>query len=51
MGIFTNNNIKIVQQSSKEYPPKSGIIVKRTSFLMGIDIPSDDNEIQEDDPE
>ena len=51
MGIFTNNNIKVVQQGSREYPPKSGLIVKRTTFLMGIDIPGDDNEIEENNPE
>ena len=51
MGIFTNNNIKLVQQGSREYPPKSGLIVKRTTFLVGIDIPGDDNEIEENDPE
>jgi len=51
MGIFTNNGIKIIQQGSKEYPPNSGIVLKRTTFLLGIDIPGDDNEIAEDDPE
>ena len=51
MGIFTNNNIKLVQQGSREYPPNSGLIVKRTTFLVGIDIPGDDNEIEESDPE
>jgi|TARA_B110000977_G_scaffold116485_1_gene150466 hypothetical protein len=51
MGIFTNNGIKMIQQGSKEYPPNSGIVLKRTTFLLGIDIPGDDNEIAEDDPE
>tara|TARA_B110000858_G_C17802595_1_gene476095 strand:- start:1965 stop:3866 length:1902 start_codon:yes stop_codon:yes gene_type:complete len=51
MGIFTNNGIKMIQQGSKEYPPNSGIVLKRTTFLLGIDIPGDDNEITEDDPE
>ena len=51
MGIFTNNNIKLIQQGSREYPPNSGIILKRTTFLLGIDIPGDDNEILENDPE
>jgi hypothetical protein len=51
MGIFTNNGIKVVQQGSREYPPNSGIILKRTTFVLGIDIPGDDNEIPEDDPE
>ena len=46
---FTNNNIKIVQQGTREYPINSGIILKRTTFFTGIDIPGDDNEI--DDPE
>jgi GTPase SAR1 family protein len=51
MGIFTNNNIKVVQQGSREYPPNSGIILKRTTFLYGIDIPGDGNEIPDDNPE
>jgi len=49
MAIFSNNNVKIVQQGTREYPQKSGIILKRTTFFTGIDIPSDDNDI--DDPE
>ena len=51
MGIFTNNDIKVVQQGSREYPANSGIILKRTTFVLGIDIPGDDNELPEDDPE
>ena len=51
MGIFTNNDIKVVQQGSREYPINSGIIIKRTTFLLGIDIHTDDNEIEEDNPE
>ena len=51
MGIFTNNDIKVVQQGSREYPTNSGIILKRTTFVLGIDIPGDDNELPEDDPE
>ena len=51
MGIFTNNGIKVIQQGSREYPPNSGIILKRTTFVLGIDIPGDDNEIPDDDPE
>ena len=47
--IFINNNIKIVASGTHEYPPNSGIVLKRTTFLKGIDIPSDDNNI--DDPE
>lgn len=49
MAIFSNNNVKIIQQGTREYPQKSGIILKRTTFFTGIDIPSDDNDI--DDPE
>ena len=47
--IFTNNNIKIIQQGSREYPIGSGIILKRTMFLLGIDIPTEDNRVE--DPE
>lgn len=47
--IFINNNIKIVASGTHEYPQNSGIVLKRTTFLKGIDIPSDDNDI--DDPE
>ena len=49
MAIFNNNNIRVVQQGTREYPPKSGIIVKRTTFFIGIDIPGDDNDVE--DPE
>ena len=49
MAIFTNNNIKIIQQGTREYPINSGIILKRTTFFTGIDIPGDDNDV--DDPE
>ena len=49
MAIFNNNNIRVVQQGTREYPPKSGIIAKRTTFFIGIDIPGDDNDIE--DPE
>ena len=49
MAIFNNNNIRVVQQGTREYPPKSGIIIKRTTFFIGIDIPGDDNDIE--DPE
>lgn len=48
-GIFTNNNIKVVQQGTKEYPRGSGIILKRTVFCMGIDIHSSENDMY--DPE
>lgn len=51
MGIFTNNDIKVVQSGTREYPPNSGTYLKRTTFLNGIDIPGDENDIQEDDPE
>lgn len=47
MAIFTNNNIKIVQQGTREYPINSGIMLKRTTFFTGIDIPGD-NEYLED---
>jgi phage/plasmid-associated DNA primase len=47
--IFINNNIKIITQGTHEYPPNSGIVLKRTVFLKGIDIPSEDNDV--DDPE
>ena len=47
MAIFTNNNIKIVQQGTREYPINSGITLKRTTFFTGIDIPGDDNEIDD----
>jgi len=47
--IFINNNIKIVASGTHDYPRNSGIVLKRTTFLKGIDIPSDDNDI--DDPE
>lgn len=36
--IFINNNIHKKEQSTKEYPPNSGVILKRTCFLFGIDI-------------
>ena len=49
MSTFTNNNIKIIQQGSREYPPNSGIVLKRTTFYTGIDIPGDNNDV--DDPE
>jgi phage/plasmid-associated DNA primase len=49
MSTFTNNDIKIVSQGTREYPQKSGIINKRTTFIVGIDISTDDNLI--DDPE
>ena len=47
--IFINNNIKIVSQGTHEYPQNSGITLKRMVFLKGIDIPSEDNDL--DDPE
>lgn len=47
--IFVNNNIKIIASGSHEYPLGSGVILKRTTFLKGIDIPSEDNDL--DDPE
>lgn len=47
--IFVNNNIKIIASGTHEYPPNSGVILKRTTFLKGIDIPSEDNDV--DDPE
>ena len=47
--IFTNNNIKIIQQGSREYPIGSGTIMKRTTFYLGIDIPGDND--NEEDPE
>ena len=47
--IFINNNIKVVQQGSREYPIGSGITLKRTVFLAGIDIPTDENNVE--DPE
>ena len=47
--IFINNNIKIIAQGTHEYPYNSGITLKRTTFLKGIDILSDDNSV--DDPE
>ena len=47
--IFTNNGIKITQQGTREYPQNSGILLKRTTFFNGIDIPTDDNDLE--DPE
>ena len=47
--IFVNNNIKIIASGTHEYPPNSGVMLKRTTFLKGIDIPSEDNDV--DDPE
>ena len=47
--IFVNNNIKIIASGTHEYPPNSGIMLKRTTFLKGIDIPSEDHDV--DDPE
>ena len=49
MAIFSNNNVKVVQQGTREYPPKSGTFLKRTTFFTGIDIPGDHNDV--DDPE
>ena len=49
MSTFINNNIKIIQQGSREYPINSGIVLKRTTFYTGIDIPGEDNDV--DDPE
>lgn len=49
MATFTNNDIKVLFQGSREYPPRSGVLVKRTTIFVGIDISSDDNVI--DDPE
>jgi phage/plasmid-associated DNA primase len=49
MSTFTNNDIKVVLQGTREYPQKSGIILKRTTFIVGIDISSDENLF--DDPE
>ncbi len=47
--VFTNNNIKIIQQGTKEYPINSGIIVKRAVFCKGIDIQTENNNVE--DPE
>ena len=44
IGIFTNNNIKVVQQGSREYPIGSGTVMKRTTFFVGVDIQNDDND-------
>ena len=49
MSTFTNNGIKIIQQGVREYPPKSGTIIKRATIIIGIDISSDENNL--DDPE
>ena len=49
MSTFTNNDIKVVSQGTREYPQKSGTILKRTTFIVGIDISSDENLL--DDPE
>ena len=49
MSTFTNNDVKIVLQGTREYPQKSGITLKRTTFIIGIDISSDENML--DDPE
>ena len=47
--VFTNNGIKVVQQGTREYPIGSGIIMKRTTFYTGIDIPGENEDL--DDPE
>ncbi len=49
MSTFNNNNIRIVKEGSREYPQKSGKILKRTSFIIGLDIQSDENYLE--DPE
>ena len=49
MATFTNNGVKVVLQGTREYPQKSGIMLKRCSFIVGLDIASDENLI--DDPE
>jgi phage/plasmid-associated DNA primase len=49
MSTFTNNDVKVVLQGTREYPQKSGIILKRTTFIVGIDISSEENVL--DDPE
>jgi len=49
MATFTNNDLKVVLQGTREYPQKSGIMLKRCSFIVGLDIASDENLI--DDPE
>ena len=49
MSTFNNNNLKIVKESSREYPQNSGKMLKRTSFITGLDIQSDENYL--DDPE
>jgi hypothetical protein len=49
MATFTNNGVKVVSQGTREYPQKSGIMLKRCSFVVGLDIASDENLI--DDPE
>jgi phage/plasmid-associated DNA primase len=49
MSTFNNNNIRIVKEGSREYPKKSGKILNRTSFIIGLDIQSDENYLE--DPE
>jgi hypothetical protein len=49
MSTFNNNNIRIIKEGSREYPQKSGKILKRTSFIVGLDIQSDENYLE--DPE
>ena len=47
--IFTNSGIKVVQQGTREYPIGSGVMMKRTTFYTGIDIPGENEDL--DDPE
>ena len=49
MSTFTNNDVKVVLQGTREYPQKSGTVLKRTTFIVGLDISSDENLL--DDPE
>jgi hypothetical protein len=49
MATFANNDIKVLTQGSRVYPRGSGILLKRTVFIVGIDIANDDNLL--DDPE
>tara|TARA_B100000287_G_C20670132_1_gene793081 strand:- start:394 stop:2289 length:1896 start_codon:yes stop_codon:yes gene_type:complete len=36
--VFANHGIKLIQQGTREYPPKSGAILKRVPFCIGIDV-------------